>query len=496
MSAPIIIVDDTDTETDEPIAISLDALRAAAADSTSASSSSASTTPSSTTSASSSSSSSSLGEVVVLRAISRRSDASSRARQRARARRQSQIATVKQRRATAAAKAAKKEAARAKKERVARRRLGALECALCETSDRPDLAGAQFVTTYPFGDVTKDAWEGKLIGPDVHGVPDVHLHESCMVWAPDVYDSNGEWLNVDKELRRSDDPICTCFVCGKLGGVTGCAYGPCKRTAHFPCLLTIARPEDQWFFDYDNFRPYCPDHEPALGGFGALARVVLPSVEEKKAPVLCAFARLVAEAPRHVVAAAEKEEEKEEKQSPSDDRWDRWIELLTEERNKLMDGVQLPRSYHGARQHYPEYVALQRWEQEQPEAVDDWDIGNRERIRNYPKVPQKCPVVANYSSDEEEDSEADEATEDDKEAKAAAPMEEVEVEETPEQKAAAEAARQEILADPLLSPRSKQVIGEDPIFNSRDDDADAFADEFALRMSTQPSSPVWADADE
>jgi hypothetical protein len=483
--AIIILSDD-----DEPIATTLVALHGS-------SSSSSSTSPPSSTSSSSSSSSSG-GQV--LRAISRRSDATSRARRRAKARRMAQISLTKRRRTSKAEEAAHKELARAKKARAARRRLGALECALCETADRPDLEDALFLTTYPFGDVTQKLWDGRLFGPDDHGVPDAHMHASCMFWAPDMYqdDDTGEWKQVDKELRRSDDPrVCTCFVCGQLGGVTGCGYGPCRRTAHFPCLLTLTGPEDRWAFDTDNYAAYCPDHQPALGGYGALARVMLPpSALSALATVAEAAVPAVVEEEKKQAPEPEREEEEED-----DPHWERWQQLVREEEDKFTDSTPVPKSYHGFRDHYPQVAALARWEQEQPEPVDEWDAETRERIRNYPKRAQKCPVVRNYSSEEEEETEAEEEAEEAEEPSdnetqvGEQPMEvepAAEPEETPEQKAAAEAARLEILTSRTLSPRTKQAIGEDPVFNMPDDDAaDVFAHEFAQRMQTQPYTQMW-----
>lgn len=509
----IIILDDSDDE-QQPIGVSVASLRGSDGAS---SSSSASTTPSSTKSASSSGDSDD-----VLPALSRRSDASSRAKARRRARRQQQIQATRRRR-TAVTKAA---AARPKNVRVARRQQGVEECALCETgAGRPELAHLQFLTEHrnDAGDVevteTAVAFNAELVGPEEHRVASAYMHRSCMEWAPAMYQDKRteKWKGVETELKRSDHSICKCFICGSLGGVTGCGYRPCKRTAHFPCLLAITKPEDKWFFDTQIFAAFCPDHKPEDTAVAQVVSVPLAQPPAIKHLALSALADLA------VASAEDKKEDTEsdddDDDEPVDKHWDRWQQLLKEEEDKFTDETPVPKSYHGYRQHYPQVAALARWEQEQPEPVSDWDRYNRDRIHGFPKRAQKCPVVRNYSSEEEEESEADDdtksqgaepdepteavetaeasETEEPAEEQAAEPMEEVE-QETPEQKAAAEAYQQQLLADPSVPPHIKQVIGEDMISTLRDDDADAMAAEFAsaMRMETQPAtpnSPVWDD---
>lgn len=508
----IIILDDSDDEQQQgPIGVSVASLLGSDGAS---SSSSASTTPSSTKSASSSGDSDD-----VLPALSRHSDASSRAKARRRARRQQQIQATRRRR-TAVTKAA---AARPKNVRVARRQQGVEECALCETgADRPELAHLQFLTEHrnDAGDVevteTAVAFNAELVGPEEHRVARAYMHRSCMEWAPAMYQDKrtARWKGVETELKRGDHSICKCFVCGSLGGVTGCGYRPCKLTAHLPCLLAITKPEDKWFFDTQIFAAFCPDHKPEDT---AVAQVVSVPLAQQQ-PVIKHLA-LSALAELAVASREDKKEETTESDDDDDDdepvdpHWDRWQQLLKEEENKFTDETQVPKSYHGYRQHYPQAAALARWEQEQPEPVSDWDRYNRDRIHGFPKRAQKCPVVRNYSSEEEEEEESEADDNDDTksqgaepeeaaetaepEEQAAAPMEEVVVEqETPEQKAAAEAYQQQLLADPSVPPHIKQVIGEDMISTLRDDDADAMAAEFAsaMRMETQPAtpnSPVW-----
>jgi hypothetical protein len=534
----------TDVDDDDAPMLQLPAaavLLADATDTSSSSSSSASTTPGSTTSVSSRSSRGS----GVLPALQRTSTAytTSTSKAKRRARREAQLATITHRR-PAKRKTAKKTALRR-----ARRRLDTRECAFCETAGRPDLTALQLTTHYSDDVwVQTEAFDDELIGPEEHGIEHVFAHMSCLMWAPRVFWNRDTetWENVRAEVQRGDNALLKCFVCGLLGAVTGCGYEPCKRTAHYSCLLTLTDPADQkWHFDGDNYVVWCPEHAPEHL-HGLLAQVEPPhepsepepqpqpetkAVEEEKE------VKMDTEITTTTTSTTEERLRKfryifEEPKEPVPGEAERkalYNKLFDEEYAKYYaeraarkttntnsgddgDDNNNGNVYEGPLTEFPGDIAFRRYIALVPKPLDAWDKcmrranGVDDGERRF--VAMKCPVV----SESDDDSDADTAPA----AEAAPPLEEEEdkkqqpdVEMTAAAKAAAEAQEQRLAAEAAEIEAAMQQFMVDPTVDATTDrymrwdlehlspslDVAAFlqdteAELAAMCMHTQPLSAV------
>ncbi|XVE77960.1 hypothetical protein DITRI_Ditri13aG0106100 [Diplodiscus trichospermus] len=82
----------------------------------------------------------------------------------------------------------------------------------------------------------------------------IHVHISCIEWAPQVYYVGETVKNLKPELARGAKLKCS--RCGLKGAALGCYAKSCRRTYHFPCAKEI--PKCRW--DHDNFLMLCPAH--------------------------------------------------------------------------------------------------------------------------------------------------------------------------------------------------------------------------------------------
>ncbi|XP_057549284.1 BRCA1-associated RING domain protein 1-like isoform X2 [Amaranthus tricolor] len=83
----------------------------------------------------------------------------------------------------------------------------------------------------------------------------VHLHHSCLDWAPQIFYVNDTTIkNLDKELARAGK--LKCAQCGLKGAALGCYVKSCRKSYHAPCAFEVK--ECRW--DDDHFLMLCPDH--------------------------------------------------------------------------------------------------------------------------------------------------------------------------------------------------------------------------------------------
>ncbi|XP_021280865.1 BRCA1-associated RING domain protein 1 [Herrania umbratica] len=82
----------------------------------------------------------------------------------------------------------------------------------------------------------------------------IHVHSSCIEWAPQVYYVGESVKNLKAELARGAKLKCS--RCGLKGAALGCYMKSCRRSYHFPCAKEV--PKCRW--DHDNFLVLCPAH--------------------------------------------------------------------------------------------------------------------------------------------------------------------------------------------------------------------------------------------
>ncbi|XP_039003713.1 BRCA1-associated RING domain protein 1-like [Hibiscus syriacus] len=82
----------------------------------------------------------------------------------------------------------------------------------------------------------------------------IHVHSSCIEWAPQVYYVGDSIKNLKAELARGAKLKCN--RCGLKGAALGCYVKSCRRSYHFPCAKEI--PKCRW--DHDDFLVLCPAH--------------------------------------------------------------------------------------------------------------------------------------------------------------------------------------------------------------------------------------------
>ncbi|GLT42278.1 hypothetical protein SLA2020_162890 [Shorea laevis] len=82
----------------------------------------------------------------------------------------------------------------------------------------------------------------------------IHVHSSCIEWAPQVYYAGESVKNLKAELARGSKLKCS--RCGLKGAALGCYVKSCKRSYHVPCAKEI--PKCRW--DFDDFLLLCPSH--------------------------------------------------------------------------------------------------------------------------------------------------------------------------------------------------------------------------------------------
>ncbi|KAL1173505.1 hypothetical protein V6Z11_A05G417700 [Gossypium hirsutum] len=95
----------------------------------------------------------------------------------------------------------------------------------------------------------------------------IHVHSSCIEWAPQVYFVGDNVKNLKPELARGTKLKCS--RCGLKGAALGCYVKSCRRSYHFPCAKEI--PKCRW--DYEDFLVLCPAH----------SSVKFPSEKSRKA---------------------------------------------------------------------------------------------------------------------------------------------------------------------------------------------------------------------
>ncbi|XP_021888551.1 BRCA1-associated RING domain protein 1 isoform X2 [Carica papaya] len=82
----------------------------------------------------------------------------------------------------------------------------------------------------------------------------IHVHRTCVEWAPRVYYEGESIRNLKSELARGAKLKCT--RCGLKGAALGCYVKSCQRNYHVPCAKEI--PKCRW--DDDEFLLLCPAH--------------------------------------------------------------------------------------------------------------------------------------------------------------------------------------------------------------------------------------------
>ncbi|KAL4368930.1 hypothetical protein GQ457_05G003490 [Hibiscus cannabinus] len=82
----------------------------------------------------------------------------------------------------------------------------------------------------------------------------IHVHSSCIEWAPQVYYVGDSVKNLKAELARGAKLKCS--RCGLKGAALGCYVKSCRRSYHVPCAKEI--PKCRW--DHNDFLVLCPGH--------------------------------------------------------------------------------------------------------------------------------------------------------------------------------------------------------------------------------------------
>ncbi|OMP05275.1 hypothetical protein COLO4_08954 [Corchorus olitorius] len=85
----------------------------------------------------------------------------------------------------------------------------------------------------------------------------IHVHSSCIEWAPQVYFEDECVKNLKQELARGAKLKCS--KCGQKGAALGCYLKSCRKSYHYPCAKEIQK--CRW--DLDNFLLLCPAHASA-----------------------------------------------------------------------------------------------------------------------------------------------------------------------------------------------------------------------------------------
>ncbi|KAL1188855.1 BRCA1-associated RING domain protein 1 [Cardamine amara subsp. amara] len=93
-----------------------------------------------------------------------------------------------------------------------------------------------------------------VVGDDIFRSNVIHVHSSCIEWAPQVYYEADTVKNLKAELARGMKIKCT--KCSLKGAALGCFVKSCRRSYHVPCAREISR--CRW--DYDDFLLLCPAH--------------------------------------------------------------------------------------------------------------------------------------------------------------------------------------------------------------------------------------------
>ncbi|KMT05903.1 hypothetical protein BVRB_7g165610 [Beta vulgaris subsp. vulgaris] len=118
-------------------------------------------------------------------------------------------------------------------------------CAFCHT----------WKTTEGSGQMQHFANGREVFGSDAGRSNVIHVHQSCIEWAPQIYYENDTTMkNLDKELARAGKLKCT--TCGLKGAALGCYAKSCRRSYHVTCAYEIA--ECRW--DMTDFLMLCPHH--------------------------------------------------------------------------------------------------------------------------------------------------------------------------------------------------------------------------------------------
>ncbi|KAI4324592.1 hypothetical protein MLD38_030066 [Melastoma candidum] len=119
-------------------------------------------------------------------------------------------------------------------------------CGFCQTGEFPEDTGEMLHLRLDNGvPVDSEA----IAKSDV-----VHVHRSCVEWAPQAYFVGETVKNLEKELCRGSK--LKCCKCGLKGAALGCYAQSCRRTYHLPC----AEKESNCRWDYENFCVLCPVH--------------------------------------------------------------------------------------------------------------------------------------------------------------------------------------------------------------------------------------------
>ncbi|TYJ28051.1 hypothetical protein E1A91_A07G231400v1 [Gossypium mustelinum] len=150
-------------------------------------------------------------------------------------------------------------------------------CEFCQSSKISEATGMMlhYINGKP---VTGDASFGSNV---------IHVHSSCIEWAPQVYFVGDNVKNLKPELARGAKLKCS--RCGLKGAALGCYVKSCRRSYHFPCTKEI--PKCRW--DYEDFLVLCPAH----------SSVKFPSEKSRKAH---SAAKLPNEKPGNCLSADDK----------------------------------------------------------------------------------------------------------------------------------------------------------------------------------------------
>ncbi|KAH7352842.1 hypothetical protein KP509_19G066200 [Ceratopteris richardii] len=84
-------------------------------------------------------------------------------------------------------------------------------------------------------------------------IRDIHVHQHCAEWAPNVYFVKDQAKNLHAEALRGFQ--IKCKSCSKKGAALGCSFKRCRKSYHYPCARALSC---KW--DEEHFIMLCPEH--------------------------------------------------------------------------------------------------------------------------------------------------------------------------------------------------------------------------------------------
>ncbi|XP_050208239.1 BRCA1-associated RING domain protein 1 [Mercurialis annua] len=125
---------------------------------------------------------------------------------------------------------------------------------------------------------------GKLVEGEESSLSSaLHVHSTCIDWAPQVYYVNETVKNLKAELARGSKLKCS--KCDMKGAALGCYHKSCRRSYHVTCAMEVSG--CRW--DYENFLMLCPSHTSVRFPDEKKSKSKKPSLEHHLMPAQVAL---------------------------------------------------------------------------------------------------------------------------------------------------------------------------------------------------------------